>query len=766
MSLKSDSKEHVNVIDVLQSRRSIKTLSLPDTQNSGKYIKFESRNADAVCKIMSQCDRQQLVELLRRCSENGSHTAVKSVHGFVLRSYFQEKDSLIILLNHVAYAYLKCSNFKAARRVFDNMPGRNTFSWTVMISASTENGLFLDGLEFFHEMQNLGVSPDKFTYSAIIQLCIGLGSIELGKIMHSQIIRTGFAPNTFISTSLLSMYAKLGRMEESCKVFNSMGEHNDVSWNAIISGFTSNGVYSEAYDYFLRMKAGGLKPNVYTFISVLKAVGQLGDINKGRQVHSDVSETGADSNVSVGTALIDMYANCGSISDARNVFDMNFMESRVSAPWNAMISAYSYCGLSREALELYIKMCQKGISSDIFTYCSVFNSIAASKNLQFVREVHGKVLKSVSRLMVPDVSNAIAHAYAKCRSLEDVEKVFKLAENKDLISWTTMLTAYSQCSEEVRALSFFSKMREEGFLPNEYAYSSVLTACSSLSFFECGQQIHGLICKARMDSERCIESALIDMYAKCGSITDASRVFARMHTPDIVSWTSIISGYALHGLIEQAIKLFKETEQQGIRPNSVTFLSVLFACSHGGLVEEGMSYFHRMQDIYGIVPDMEHYACIVDLLGRVGHLDDALDFIKKMPIEPDEMIWQSLLGACTVHGNIELGKFAAEKIVSVRPQDPATYVLLSNTYMQSGKLEDGLGLRHLMKDQGMKKEPGFSWISVNGEIHKFYSRDQEHPRRFEIYAMLEELRVVMKFLGYGPDLSHTWKDLRLIEIHV
>ncbi|KAK4784670.1 hypothetical protein SAY86_019038 [Trapa natans] len=745
-----------------RNRRSIKTLSLPHNQKSGWFVKIESMNADAVHKIQSQYDRQQLVELLHHCAENGSHSAAKSVHGFVLRIYSQEEDNLIILLNHVAYAYSMCSDFKIACRVFDNMLERNTFSWNVMISGSAKNGLFVDGWDFFHEMHSLGVPPDKFTYSAVIKVCIGLGSIELGKVLHSQIIRAGFSPNTFISTSLLSMYAKLGEMGDSCKVFNSMEEQNDVSWNAMISGFTSNGLYSEAYDYFLRMKVRGLKPNVYTLISALKAVGKLGDINKGRDVHNYVSETGNDSNVSVGTALIDMYAKCGSISSAKDVFYLYFQESGVNAPWNAMISAYSYCGLHREALDLFVMMCHKSVKSDIFTYCTVFNSIATSKNLRLVRAVHGMVLKSESNLMVTDVSNAMSDAYAKCKSLKDVEKVFKFSEDKDLISWTTILTACTQCSDEVRALSFFSRMREEGFLPNEYAYSSLLTACSSLCFFDFGRQIHGLVYKARMDCERCIESALIDLYAKCGSITDAGRIFERIHMPDVVSWTCIISGYALHGLIEKAIKLFKEMEQRGTRPNSVTFLSILFACSHGGLVEEGMFYFHRMQEIYDIIPDMEHYACIVDLLGRVGHLDNALDFIKKMPIEPNEMIWQSLLGACRVHGNIKLGKLAADMIVSVKPQDAATFVLLSNTYMQRGKLEDALGVRDMMKDMGMKKEPGFSWISVNGEIHRFYSRDQEHPQRFEIYAILEELRIIMTFVNQGPNLSHALKDLELV----
>lgn len=694
---------------------------------------------------------QPLIDLLRDSTNKGSLELVKSFHGFVLKSDFSDKD-LLILLNHIAHAYSKCSDFDAAFRVFDKMSQRNIFSWTVMIVGSTENGSFIDGYKFFCQMLNSGVLPDNFAYSAILQTCIGLNCVELGKMVHAQIIIKGFASHTVVTTSLLNMYAKLGRVEDSYKMFNTMTEHNEVSWNAMISGFTSNGLHSEAFDHFLLMKSEGVTPNMLTIIVVSKAVGQLHDVDRGKEVQSFASELGLESNVQVGTALIDMYSKCGSLNDARAVFDSILINSGSNVLWNAIISGYSQNGCGQEALELYVRICQKDIKADVYTYCSVFNAIAVSKYLPLGKAVHGIVLKSGSDVLVVSVYNAIADAYAKCGALEDVRKIFDRMGERDMVSWTTLVTAHSQCSEWEEALAIFSQMREEGFSPNQFTFSSVLVSCAGLCFLDFGRQVHSLCCKTGLDTDKCIESALLDMYAKCGNISEAAMIFKRISNPDTVSWTAIISGYAQHGLSEKALQLFRRMEQLGVKPNSVTFLCVLFACSHGGLVEEGLHYFQQMKEKFGLVPEMEHYACIVDLFGRVGRLDDAMEFIRQMPIEPSEMVWQTLLGACRVHGNAELGEIAAQKVLSVRP-DPATYVLLSNTYIETGSYEDGLILREEMKKQGVKKEPGCSWISVEGRVHKFYASDQQHPQKEDIYATLEELKEKFKSMGYAPDLD-------------
>ncbi|XP_062000892.1 pentatricopeptide repeat-containing protein At2g27610-like [Rosa rugosa] len=713
-----------------------------------------------VAETQQKSEIKPLIDILRGCEDIGSLKQVKSVHGFASKSNLSGQD-LLVLLNHVVHAYSKCSDFGTARKVFDEMSERNIFSWTVMIVGCTENGLFFDGFELFREMVNNGVLADKFVYTAIIQTCIGLDCVELGKMVHAQIVVRGFEYDGFVSTSLLNMYAKFGEIEDSCRMFNTMTEHTQVSWNAMISGLTSNGFHMEAFDQFLSMKRKGIRPNKYTLVSVSKAVGQLGDGNKCKIIHSCASELGVESSVLVGTALIDMYSKCKSSSDARSVFDTNFISCEVNMPWNAMICGYSLCGYSEQALELFVRMCRNNVQPDLYTYCSVFNAIAALKFLHLGQEIHAMVLKSGAEMKGTSVSNAIADAYAKCGLLEDVQKVFDKTEERDMVSWTTLVTAYSQCSEWEDALTIFSKMRDEGFTPNQFTLSSVLVACASLCSLEYGQQVHGLLCKAGLDTGRCTESALVDMYAKCGNITEAQEVFERITDPDTISWTAIISAYAQHGLVEDALELYGRMEQSGVKVNDVTLLCVLFACSHRGMVEEGLHHFSLMEQSCDLVPKMEHYACIVDLLGRVGRLNDAMDFIKRMPIEPNEMVWQALLAACRVHENVELGEIAAEKILSIRPEHSATYVLLSNTYIRTGSYEDGLSLRDAMKDRGVKKEPGCSWISVKGRVHKFYAGDQQHSEKHDIYAILEELRVKIKSLGYIPDLNYVLQDPHL-----
>lgn len=697
--------------------------------------------------------RSSLVDLLKVCEEAGLLREVKSIHGYVLKSNFSDQDSLV-LLNHVAHVYSKCMDYDAARKVFDEMFERNVFSWTVMMVASNEHGYYFDGIELFCMMLDQGVLPDGFALSAVLQSCVGLGSIELGEMMHAQVVIRGFLTHAVVSTSLLNLYAKLGKIECSSKVFNTMTELNNVSWNAMISGYTSNGLHLQAYNCFIKMVESGFNPNNFTFISVSKAVGQFGDISKCHEVHKFASKWGLDSNTVVGTALIDMYAKCGSLADARLLFDSKFTFCQVSTPWNAMVTGYSQSGSHQEALELFTRMCQNDVKPDIYTFCCVFNSIASMKCLKFLREAHGMAWKYGYEVNKISSLNALTDAYAKCGSLDAVEKVFDRMEEKDIVSWTTVVTAYCQYSEWEKALIVFSQMREEGYAPNHFTFSSVITACAGLCLLEYGQQIHGLTCKESFNSEECSASALIDMYAKCGNLIDAKKIFERISNPDTITWTAIISAYAQHGYVKDALQLFKKMTQIGAMPNSVTLLCVLFACSHGGMVEEGLNFFHEMQDTYGVVPQMEHYACVVDLLGRVGRLTDAMKFIETMPIEPDEMIWQALLGACRIHGNAEMGEIAAQNILSTKPEYPATYVLLSNTYIESGMYEDGINLRDVMKERGVKKEPGNSWIIVRGKMHKFFAGDEQHAQKDEIYTILEELMRNLKNIHHESDFCN------------
>lgn len=517
---------------------------------------------------------KELVKLLRDCAARGSIREGKSVHGFLLKRSFGYEDS-IRLFSHVAHMYSECSCFAEAWRVFDGMPHRDVFSWTVMIVGSKNNELFIDGIRFFYDMLVCGILPDEFAYSAAVQNCTGLHCIELGKAVHGQILKRGFWHDVIVGTSLLSMYAKLQDSEASVRVFNAIAEHNQVSWGAMISGLSSNGLYLEAFHQFLAMLAQGFTPNMYTFSSVLKAVGKMRDATKGREVHQCVMDYGMESNVVVGTSLIDMYSKCGHLSDARSVFDKNFCNSGVNNPWNAMISGYTQCGYWQEALDLFIEMCLNDVKPDLYTYGGVFSATAALKWLYFGRQIHGMVVKSSNGSRVLSLTNALVDVYFKCQSLEDARKAFDKMQERDMVSWTTLVSAYVQCNQSREALSIFSQMREQGFMPNQFTFSSVLVACASLSLLNYGRQVHGLICKAGLDDDNCIESSLTNMYAKSGNIIDAVEVFERIVCPDVVSWTAIIYGYAQHGFPDKAVELVQKMEQSGIQPCSNILLSHL-----------------------------------------------------------------------------------------------------------------------------------------------------------------------------------------------
>lgn len=725
---------------------SFQTPAKGNISSGEKLFKYSHENFKRV-------EVQALVDLMHQCAEERSLTEAKAIHGHILKCNLAD-DILLVLLNHVMHAYSKCSDFGSAGKVFTAMSQKNVFSWTVMIVGCTENGLLHDSFKYFSEMQQYGIEVDAFAFSAVLKSCIGLNRLDLGEIVHAQIIVRGFISHVFVSTSLLSMYAKLGEAEHSLKVFNNMTVHNDVSWNAMISGLLANGLYLEAFNYFLLMIKDGFSPDVYSFISVLKAIGMLGDVGKGKQVHLCASELNMVSNVRVGTALIDMYSKCHALEDARAVFERNFSQCRLNMPWNAMIGGYSDCNHSQEALDLYIKMCENNVMSDVYTYCSVFDTISDLKCFKFLRQVHAMVLKAGCDSVELSIENAIADAYSKCASLEDVRKVFDRLKQRDLVSWTVLIGAYCQCFAWEEAVIAFFQMREEGWRPNEFTFSTILTACAGLCYLDLGQQLHALLYKSGLGTDNCVNSALVDVYAKCGCLTEARKVFDCISRPDVVSWTAIISGYAQHGCATDALQLFSRMENLNIRANAVTLLCILFACSHVGMVKEGLEYFWSMTERYDLEPQMEHYACIVDLLGRVGHLNEAFQFIKAMPIQPDEIVWQALLAGSRIHGNIELGEIAAKEILSTQPKYSAAYVLLSNTYMERGSSRDGLQWRKLMKEQGVKKEPGYSSISLKGRVHTFYAGDQEHPQKDEIYLKLAEIRKMLKLHGYVPDLKY------------
>ncbi|XP_057846762.2 putative pentatricopeptide repeat-containing protein At1g68930 isoform X2 [Cryptomeria japonica] len=417
---------------------------------------------------------------------------------------------------------------------------------------------------------------------------------------------------------------------------------------------------------------------------------------------------------------------------------------------------YARGGLYEEALEFFGYMKKEDLDWDCTTLATVVGVCANLEAFELGKQLHCRSLKTQFDSNVV-VGTALVDMYVKCGSLEGGHRVFNGMSERNVVSWTAMIAGYAQHGNAEKTLKLFPEMLSAGTKADEYTFSIVLSVCGALAALEHGKQLHNHSLKTGFLSHILVGNALVDMYAKSGSIVKGRKAFDEMTQLDVVSWNSIIAGHAHHGYGKEAIQLFEQMQQANVVPNHITFVAVLSACCREGLVSEGRFYFNYMTN-HGIAPHMEHYTCMIGLLGRTGHLDKAEELINHMPFEPDFVAWRTLLGACRNHGNIRLGKHVADCIWKIKPQDPGTYVLLSNIYAEAGRWDHAADVRKLMKDRGVRKEPGVSWIEVKNRVHVFTVEDRKHPQTKEIYAKLKELTEQMKKEGYAPDMTSMLLD--------
>eukprot|EP01018_Ginkgo_biloba_P010079 Gb_35395 [translate_table: standard] len=645
----------------------------------------------------------------------------KQVHSRTVRSGL---GSDVSVGSALVTMYSKCESTVNMCKIFDRLPKRDVVAWNAMVAGYVQQGRSRDALKIFCDMKQANMKPNQFTLASLLRACASLEALESGHNVHVHIIKTGFNSDVFAGSALVDMYAKCGNIEDASRVFHYMLERNVVSWNVMIAGYAQRACGKEALQLFEQMHRVGMKPNEITFASVLSACASPEAMKLGKQVHANVIKTGSDSDVFVGSALVDMYAKCGSIAYACQVFDN--MPKRDVVLWTAMIASHGQYGQGKEALTLFLQMQREGVKMEKLTITSVLSACACLAALDQGSQLHAHVIKSGFESNII-VTNALVNFYAKCRSLKGARQLFDNMPKQDDVSWNVMTAGYAQndCSEE--AVELFLQMQQVGLKPDEFTCASVLSACASLAALQQGNAIHAHIIKTGYESNVIVRNTLVDMYAKCGSIEDAQSTFDKMPKRDVVSWTAMISGFAHHGHGKEALKLFEKMQRAGIEPNHITFVVVLSACSHEGLVNEGRHYFNSMCIDHNIKPTVEHCACMVDLFGRAGCLDQAESFISEMPFKPDDIIWRALLGACRIHGNTKLGKRAAECVLELAPQDDAAYVLLCNIYAGAGRWADVARVRQMMKAKGTKKEPGCSWIEVKNRMHVFVAGDSSHP---------------------------------------
>ncbi|CAN6465899.1 unnamed protein product [Victoria cruziana] len=630
------------------------------------------------------------------------------------------------------------------------------FSWLpsfrLCLRTCSSLPLFLDSHERDHA--NPLRRPTDFTiYTSLLDDCANLKDLTE---LQGRILKLGLRQSNFIITKFVHVCCELGEIGYACNVFDEMSEPNVFLWNAIIRGHSRSDLLEDALGLYCRMQCEGVLPDGFTFPHVLKACGGLGNPRKGREIHAQIFRLGFESDVFVQNGLITMYSKCGWVDHARCLFDR--LHDRTIVSWTSIISGYAQNGHPVEALQIFTEMQCSNVEPDCIALVSILRAYTDVEGLQQGKSIHGYVIKGGFESEV-DILISLTAMYAKCGEVETARILFDRVSSPGVILWNAMISGYAKNGYANEAVELFRELLSLHVRPDSVTVRAAILACAQVGSVELCRWIGGYVRGSEQRADIFVNTALIDMYAKCGIIGEARRVFDMVPEKDVVVWTAMIMGYGLHGHGQEALALYEEMKRAGMKPNDVTFVGILSACNHSGLVEEGWQYFHSMKRDYGIEPRHQHYACVVDLLGRAGYLDEAWEFIKNMPVEPSVTVWGALLSACKIYGDVELGRYAAERIFVVDPTNAGHYVQLSNLYAAAGRWGDVAKVRVLMKERGLVKALGYSLIEINGKLQAFRVGDDSHPRSKEIYAMLEKLESKLKEAGYVPHLDSVLHDL-------
>ncbi|KAF5191803.1 Pentatricopeptide repeat-containing protein [Thalictrum thalictroides] len=632
---------------------------------------------------------------------------------------------------------VKTGHLQQARYVFDEMPQRDEISWTTIISGYVSAFNASEALVLFSNMRvDSTVRVDPFVLALAFKACACNSELQCGKLIHGYSVKTGFVNSVFVGSALLDMYTKCGCVSMGCRVFDEMPDRNVVSWTAIITGLVRAGFNKEGLRYFAEMWCSDVQCDSYTFASALKACADSGDLKCGKAIHTQTMKAGFDMSSFVANTLATMYSKCGKLDYGVRLFER--MKTRDVVSWTMIISAYVQMRQEEIAIHTFVQMRESGVSPNGFTFASVISGCANLGKIVWGKQLHAHVIH-LGLLGSLSIVNAIMVMYSKCGQLNSSAMVFHGMPSRDIVSWSTIIAGYSQDSHCKEAFEHFSWMRRDGVKPNEFTLSSLLSVSGNMAILEQGRQLHAHILSIGLEHDIMINSALINMYSKCGSIKEASWIFDAIGSESVVSWTAMINGYAEHGHSKKAIDLFENMCRVGMRPDDVTFIGVLSACTHAGLVDLGFHYFNLMSKKYQINPGKEHYGCIIDLLSRAGRLSDAEQMILSMPFKKDDVVWSSLLTGCRARGDIERGRRAAEHILELNPYCATTHITLCNIYSAEGNWKDAAHVRKRMRSKGVIKEPGWSWIKVQDKVSAFVAGDRSHPLGEDIYCMLDLL---------------------------
>ncbi|KAG5236584.1 pentatricopeptide repeat-containing protein [Salix suchowensis] len=598
------------------------------------------------------------------------------------------------------------------------------------------------------------------------------------KQFHAHVLRSDLPPSLILKLLLSSPSFSSSSLDYALSVFTHLPTCHTPLSNKLLRSLSRSAKPENALLAYekMRLKEGLLGIDRFSFPPLLKAASRASGLNEGKEIHGVAAKLGFDKDPFVQTGLVGMYASCDRISDARLVFDK--MPYRDVVAWSIMIDGYHQNGLYDDVLQLFEEMRSSNLKPDEMILATILSACGRARNLSYGEAIHDFIIennvvldtylqsalltmyascgcmemaqKLFSRISSRNlvVLTAMISGYSRVGRVEDARLIFDQMEEKDLVCWSAMISGYAESDKPQEALNLFIEMQVFGIKPDQVTILSVISACAHLGVLDRAQWIHMFVDKNGLGGTLPVNNALIDLYAKCGNLGAARRVFEKMQSRNVISWTSMINAFAIHG-----------DANENIKPNGVTFVGVLYACSHAGLVEEGRRTFASMINEHNITPKLEHYGCMVDLFGRANLLRDALELVETMPLAPNTVIWGSLMAACHIHGENELGEFAAKQVLELEPDHDGALVQLSNIYAKDRRWQDVGEIRNLMKQRGISKERGCSWIELNNKVYEFVMADKKHKQADKIYEKLDEVVKELKLVGYTPNTSRVLVDV-------
>ncbi|KAG8050997.1 hypothetical protein GUJ93_ZPchr0009g529 [Zizania palustris] len=620
--------------------------------------------------------------------------------------------------NTLVTFYAACGRARDVCRMFDEMPARDVVSWNSIVSALLANGMFDDAKRALVGMMRSGVPVNVASLVSVVPACGAEQEERFGLSVHALVMKYGLNTMVNLGNALVDMYGKFGDVEASMQLFDGMLQQNEVSWNSAIGCFLNAGLYSDVLRMFREMSEHDVTPGSITLSSLLPALVELGSFDLGREVHGYSIKRAMDLDIFVANSLVDMYAKFGSLEKASIVFEK--IKDRNVVSWNAMIANLVQNEAGTEAFRFVTEMQKCGECPNSITLVNVLPACARMASLKTGKQIHAW---SIRRGLMFDlfVSNALIDMYSKCGQLNLARNIFERSENDD-VSYNTLILGYAQSPWCFESLLLFEKMGCAGIEYDVVSFMGALSACANLSVFKHGKEIHGVLVRRLLSGHPFLANSLLDLYTKGGMLVTASKIFDRITEKDVASWNIMILGYGMHGQIDVAFELFDLMKGDGVDYDHASYIAVLSVCSHGGLVERGKKYFSQML-AQNIEPQQTHYACMVDLLGRAGQLSESAEIIRDMPFHANSDVWGALLGACRIHGNIELAQWAAEHLFELKPEHSGYYTLLMNMYAEAGRWNEASKIRELMKSMKVQKNPAYSWVQAGNKLRAFLVGD-------------------------------------------